>query len=312
MPFICYDPRSEHVNEIGSSTNVKVHCNKKGDNLDEIIVDIRKEVKNENVGLIVDEYDGDDLDEGGVKTLNTIFEGKFWDVFVFLIYQSMEKDREVNKAGKTKKEKKNMFNLLKTMKQVKLNLVMRNPIKINNLIWVAQNFLRKKQTTYQHLIEKKPPKNPTIINERNTEEKEFSRELNQEEPDTSIQFTKSDNMIDDMLSVQEQCVDLKIGLREAFGLSKFPRGSNIYVNKIVNSFKYIASEDTRHYINACNPKLFEVVGDNTQEYSFEKLLTLNFAFKKLNIVNSNSNNKHVLLHFNTITDKILKLFLYIF
>ena len=44
--FICYDPRSALANEIGSSCNVKVHCNKKGEGLSKIIRDINKEVKN--------------------------------------------------------------------------------------------------------------------------------------------------------------------------------------------------------------------------------------------------------------------------
>ena len=310
--FICYDPRTALVNEIRGSTNVKVHCNKEGNKLSEIIKDISKEVKNENVGLIVDEYDSEDLDKVEAETLNTIFEGNFRDAFVFLISQPMEKDREVNKAEKTEKEEKNMFHLLKTMKQVELNLVMRNPIEISNLIWVTQNFLQEQQTVYQHLRKKEPPKNLTILNQRNIEERESGQELNQQPPSSSVQFTKSDNKINDVVNVQEQRSVLKIGLDEAFGLAKFPRGSNVDVNKIVNSFTYIASEDTGHFIKTCNPKLFELAGDNIQDYSFEKLLTLNFVFRKLNIVNSNSNNKHVILHFNTVTDQIPKFLVRVF
>ena len=310
--FICYDPRTALVNEIRGSTNVKVHCNKEGNKLSEIIKDISKDVKSENVGLIVDEYDSEDLDKVEAETLNTIFEGNFRDAFVFLISQPMEKDREVNGAEKTEKEEKNMFHLLKTMKQVELNLVMRNPVEISNLIWVTENFLQEQQTVYQHLRKKEPPKNLTILNQRNIEERESGQELNQQPPSSSVQFTKSDNKIDDVVNVQEQRSVLKIGLDEAFGLAKFPRGSNVDVNKIVNSFTYIASEDTGHFIKTCNPKLFELTGDNIQDYSFEKLLTLNFVFRKLNIVNSNSNNKHVILHFNTVTDQIPKFLVLVF
>ena len=105
---------------------------------------------------------------------------------------------------------------------------------------------------------------------------------------------------------------MKIGGDEAFGLAKLPRGSNDNVSKIVNSFIYIASEKTGHCITGCIPELYGLVGDNTQDYSTEKFLTLNYAFKKLNIVNSNSDNKHVILHFNTITDKIPKFLLCLF
>ena len=88
--------------------------------------------------------------------------------------------------------------------------------------------------------------------------------------------------------------------------------SKVDVNKIVNSFTYIASEDTGHFIKTCNPKIFELAGDNIQDNLFEKLLTLSFVFRKLNIVNSNSNNKHVILHFNTVTDQIPKVLVYVF
>ena len=304
--FICYDPRNALVNEIRGSTNVKVHCNKKGNKLSEIIKNISEEVKNEKLGLIVDEFDSEDLDKREAETLNTLFEGNFRDAFVFIISQPMEKDREVNKAEKTEKEEKNMFHLLKTMKQVELTLVMRNPIEISNLIWVTQNFLQEQWTIYQHLRQKEPPKNSIIMNDRNIEEKKSVQESNQHPPSSSVQFTKSDNKIDDAVNVQEQRSVLKIGLDEAFGLAKFPRGSNVDVNKIVNSFTYIASEDTGHFIKTCNPKIFELAGDNIQDNSFEQLLTLSFVFRKLNIVNSNSNNKHVILHFNTVTDQIPK------
>ena len=304
--FICYDPRSALVNEIRGSTNVKVHCNKEGNKLSEIIKNISEEVKNEKLGLIVDEFDSEDLDKREAETLNTLFEGNFRDAFVFIISQPMEKDREVNKAKKAEKEEKNMFHLLKTMKQVELTLVMRNPIEISNLIWVTQNFLQEQRTIYQHLRQKEPPKNSIIMNDRNIEEKKSVQESNQHPPSSSVQFTKSDNNIDDAVNVQEQRSVLKIGLDEAFGLAKFPRGSNVDVNKIVNSFTYIASEDTGHFIKTCNPKIFELAGDNIQDNSFEKLLTLSFVFRKLNIVNSNSNNKHVILHFNTVTDQIPK------
>ena len=51
-----------------------------------------------------------------------------------------------------------------------------------------------------------------------------------------------------------------------------------------------------------------MVDDNTPSCFFEKLLALNFVLRKLNIVKSNSNNKHVILHFNTKTEKIPTIF----
>ena len=136
--------------------------------------------------------------------------------------------------------------------------------------------------------------------------------MNQQSSDSSVQFTKPDNKIDDEVSVQEQRSVLKIGGEKAFGLAKLPRGSDDNVKKMVKYVACIASEETGHCITGCIPELHEQVGDNTQDYSIEKFLTLNYALKKLKIVKSNSNNKHVILHFNTITDKIPKFLLHLF
>ena len=242
--FVCYDPRSALPNTIRSSLNVKVPCNKERKKLSEIIEGINKEVKDKSVNLIVDEYDSEDLDEEGAELLNSNFEGKFRDAYVFLIPQSMEKERKVRKGEITEKEEKNIFHLLKTMKQVELNLIMRNPIEISNLIWVTQNLLQEQQTIYQHQEEKAPSNSSRILTKTYIEEKESDNELTTS-TDNSAQFSESSYNIVEGVKSQKQLSVLKIGLDEAFGLAKFPRGSNGDVNKIINSFTYMTSEDTR-------------------------------------------------------------------
>ena len=313
--FVCYDPRSALVHEIGSFPNVKVRSNKEGNRLSEIIKDINKEMKNENVNLIVDEYDSEDLDKTEAEILNRFFKGKFREAYVFLIPQSMEKNREVNKTGKTEKEEKNMFHLLETMKEVELNLVMRNPIEISNLIWVTQKFLTEEQTIYEHQEEKETSRKLTIFNERNTEDKQPGRELKAVKSSStrsSAQITKSGDKIAREVTGQEQSSVLKIGIDEAFGLAKVLRVSKDNANKIVNSFAYKASKDTGHFIKTCNPMVFEMAGANTEDYTFEKLFAINYVLRDLNILRSNSNNKHVILHFNTKNDKIAKCLAFVF
>ena len=313
--FVCYDPRSALVHEIGSFPNVKVRCNKEGRKLSEIILEINKEMKNENVNLIVDEYDSEDLDKREAETLNSIFKGKFRQAYVFLIPQSMEKNREVNKTGKTEKEEKNMFHLLETMKEVELNLVMRNPIEINNLIWVTQKLLKEEQTIYQHQEEKQTSRKLTILNRRKLEDKQSGQELKavkSSSTSSSAQITESGNKITRKVTRKNQSSVLKIGIDEAFGLAKFLRGSKDNGNKIVNSFTYIPSKDTGHFIKTCNPKVFEMVGTNTHDYTFEKLFVMNYVLKDLNILKSNSNNRHVILHFNTKNDEIAKCLAFVF
>ena len=313
--FVCYDPRSALVHEIGSLPNVKVRCNKEGRKLSEIIIEINKEMKNENVNLIVDEYDSEDLDKREAETLNSVFKGKFRQAYVFLIPQSMEKNREVNKTGKTEKGEKNMFHLLETMKEVKLNLVMRNPIEINNLIWVTQKLLKEEQTIYQHQEEKQTSRKLTILNRRKLEDKQSGQELKEvksSSTSSSAQITESGNKISRKVTRKDQSSVLKIGIDEAFGLAKFLRGSKDNGNKIVNSFTYIPSKDTGHFIKTYNPKVFEMVGANTHDYTFEKLFVMNYVLKDLNILKSNSNNRHVILHFNTKNDEIAKCLAFVF
>ena len=313
--FICYDPRSALVHETGNFPNAKIRCNKEGIKLSEIIKDINKEIKNENVNLIVDEYDSEDLDKTEAETLNKFFEEKFQEAYVFLIPQSMEKDREVNKKGRKEKVEKNMFNLLTTMNIAELNLIMRNPIKISNLIWVTQTLLKEEQTIYQHLEEKETLTNAAILNEKNREHKQSGEELKAAKTSSissSAQITDSRDKISREVTRQEQPSFLKIGIDEAFGLAKVSRGSKDNASKIVNSFAYIASKDTGHFIEACNSKVFEMVGVSTQDYKFEKLFVINYVLKDLNILKSNPNNKHVILHFNTRNDKIQKYLDFVF
>ena len=54
--------------------------------------------------------------------------------------------------------------------------------------------------------------------------------------------------------------------------------------------------------------MFEVDYGNSENHSFEKFLVLTILFKTLKIKKSNSNNKHVILHFDTSSDEIPKLF----
>ena len=106
---------------------------------------------------------------------------------------------------------------------------------------------------------------------------------------------------------QEQHAVGNFGLEEVFSLAGSPRASKDDVNRIVNRFRYIASKGIGHNVNSSCPKLFEVDFGNTDKGPYEKLFALNCIFRKLNIWNSNSNNKHVILHFNTSTNEIAKL-----
>ena len=84
--------------------------NKKGLHLSHIISNIKKN-HSQKVNFIVDEYDGENLDESEAETLNDMFTNdSLKEAFIMLIVQPIEKERTLNNIQR----KGNMFHLLKT------------------------------------------------------------------------------------------------------------------------------------------------------------------------------------------------------
>ena len=303
--FVCYDSRSELWNEIEGSLKVKLHRNGEGNPLSVIINQKLNETSDiKNINFIIDEFDGEDLDENEARQLNKLFAKECRNAVILLIIQSMEKERITNDVP----EAKNKFDLLETMETEELTLVMRNSVEINNLVRVTEIYLEGEPTIYQyHEIEQNTdrtkkkeklgakPKVATSV-AASIEENSING------PDEGMQANSSRHLENQKLPA--------FGIDEAFGLAQIPRGRNEDKNKIVNRFKYKASKNTGHYIRIEYPKLFEVsVGIN----EFQKILSLKVIFQRLNIKNANANNKHVILHFlDTRTGVIPKLFEIVF
>ena len=315
--FICHDPKSSVLQDIEALPNMKTHGNEEGEKLSKIVTDILNDANSENVNLIVDEYDGESLDKEEAETLNSIFEKKFHNAVVFLLPQSMEKERNSNIREKTAKEEKNRFDLLHNFNRVELNLVMRNSIEINNLIWVTQNFLKEQETMFRHPRVENTSKASTKINKffrfwkkvvspaKTSKEKEaivdtknsVDKSTNKVTQDTREKTSLADKPISD-LKIQDRAVG-NIGLDEAFGFAGIPRASRDDWNRIVNRFRYIPSKGIGHNVKSQCPKLFQVDYANTENQSFENFCALTRTLKELKIKNCNSNNKHVILHFDT-------------
>ena len=369
MYFICSDPKSELLSEIVRSPNVRIHDNKEGKKLSIIVNNILQDTNSKNINIIADEYDGENLDKREAEILNGILEENLQDKVVFLVSQSMEKERNVSIKEKSEKENKNMFHILKTMKQVDLNIAMRNSVQINNLICVTQTFLEGQPTIYQYPRDKDASKDPTCLSEKSSEEVEVSESyskpketnkrnlVNMEKASTSgerngsqVRIQEHQNVrkfedgkvphwnvviekVDDKCTYkstedierkissgdesncdaknQEQGTVRNLELDEVFAVADIPRATTNDKNRIVNRFRYIASTGTGHNVHSCYPKLFEIDFHCSEKDSFEKLFVVNCTFKKLNIWNSNSNNKHAILHFDTSTDEIPKLLAFV-
>ena len=305
--FICYDSKSELSNEISSSCKIQIYHNNKGYKLSEIIKQILSEINNtKNVNFIVDEYDGEDLDEIEGKTLHKVFKEEINDVFVLLAVQPMEKERTANNIL----QRRNRFDLLETMEKEELTLVMRNSVEISNLIRVTQSFLQKEPTIFRYQKEKQA----TNQNKRKTSRviasitpSKSSKAIMDKQPSASIDkqpVLKKPTL--DLSEKQEKAFVGLLAVDEAFEFAEIPRGNDDDKNKIVNRFTYKPSKGTGHKIHVKLPELLELTFDAKE---FQKTLSLKVAFDKLNISNSNAKNKHVVLHFSdTRTNEIRKLF----
>ena len=305
--------------EIKKITKAKIHCNARGKKLSELIIeDILQETNTENVNLFVDEYNGENLDKEEAIRLNLLFDKKFQDATVVLVRQSMEKEPKVISKEKSVKVEKNMFELLeKTMTQADLDLGMRNPIQIPNLISVTQNVLEEEKTEHQYTLKKPALKDLAILKIefavsasifKSKEIVEIASQVeNQDQP--SIRESEDTGKSSSDAKNQTQSAVTNFEPDEDFAIAQLPIASNDDETIIVYQYRYIESTKIGHsIISSDNPELFEVDLQDTGKGSFENLCALTCTFQKLNIVNSDSNNKPVILHFNTSTNEIPELF----
>ena len=150
--YICYDPRSELLSQITENTqkktdaNITLYYNKERRNLSEIVINSRS------------------LE---ASRLNKLFNGSLKQSFVLLNVQPIEKKRVINNTY----QRKNKFDLLKTMELHQLDLVMRNSVEIHNLIKVTMDLLQKQETVfiYPKINESESEvKNDTSMHRNNT------------------------------------------------------------------------------------------------------------------------------------------------
>ena len=284
--YVCYDPRSELLNKMVKTNQEKVTPidNKKGQKLSQIIDDITKEEGPGKINIVIDEYDGEDLDESEAERLNDFFGKVFKELFIVLIVQPIEKRRVINEIPETK----NRFDILeKTMKTYSLERNMRNSVEIHKLIEATKEVLSATETIFTHPKDNEekikesvgvkskgefvPAQVPVSVQDPQEPESEIKRELKgQSEKNSS---------------------NLIMGLDEAQAIKGSPTVDNAGGNRTVSSFSYPKVPKTGHKIKTQNPVLFELGGME----EFHKHLSLLAIFEKI----LNIRNKHVVLHFNT-------------
>ena len=293
--YISYDSRSALLNEIQrNNAKIKIYPDEeeqKGTKLSDMIMDIlnRNEIgsqRNENncknqkkINLIIDEYDGEKLDQLEAIKLNGIiymeYKKIFQDTVILLIAQSMKKERWAN----NKSIDTNRFDLLEQMQRKRLCLVMRNSIQIYNLLEVTKKVLESIATRYD-LQEKKK-------SNTNNNEKGMPRERSAKSFSNRIEFSETA-----MKSSKSQFGASDLELDEAFDYAGTPTADN---REIENRFKYEEATNIRHGGESKLPVLFELY---RYDKEFDKILSLAAVFENLQLASSTANSKHVLLHFN--------------
>ena len=286
--FICYDTRSALIShmtkdEKGSknSKTTLIH-NKEGLNLSVIIKDIleKKEIE-EKVNFVVDEYDGEDLDESEAETLNNMFTNNvsLKDASIVMIAQPIEKERIINNTLR----KTNMFHLLETMKVYKLSLVMRNSTEIHNLVVATREILSKKEIVYVHEEYK------ADLEKKYSQAKFIKKPAERDQVVTEKTLVKSSIRKKDLPKNPEEVTKLRIDEAQAIAGHRTVAADGR--SKTVSKFTYAEANETGHDIYTEKPTLFEI--EDGPE--FQKILNLIAIFEKLNI----RKKEHVVLHFDT-------------
>ena len=340
--YICYDSRSESLDEMTQGaqkadlTNVTLLHNKEGRNLSEIIKCVLQRKKStRKINFVVDEYDGEDLDDTEATNLNKIFNESLKETFILLIVQAIEKKRIINNIL----QNRNRFDLLKGMKLYQLNQVMRNSVEIHNLVKLTTDVFQKQQTVFVYQedskIEKKPktlrfsrgiyvtlksqvhgqktvttsPKTRFDITTKSSskprdphEHLKETREL--DEAKAAPGSVKRIYYEDTHKYSKENPSILKLGLDEALTVVGSIKRTGDEGVKTTNKFLFAAADKIGHKISSKKPSVFEL-GDKSD---FQKILSLIVIFEKRQIQKS----EQVVLHFDTGANEIPNNFLFTF
>ena len=330
--YICYDSRSELLNQMVNVAqnkevaNMTSFHNKERRNLSEIIKDILvKKESTRKVNFIVDEYDGEDLDESEAKSLNEIFNEWLKNMFIVLIVQPIEKKRVINNIP----QKRNKSELLENMKVYQLTRVMRNSVEIHNLVKLTTDVLRKQQTVFIHQEDKKTKSEPKIrvrnesVSAANTVTKSRNpglhitaklpsrrRDVNQYRKEilglNEVKFTpesvKGTRYRDDYS--EENPSIPKLGLDEAQALSEAMTGTSDGGVKTISEFRFAAADKTGHKIRSKKPTFFELGARS----NFQKVISLIAIFEEREIDRS----EQVVHHFDTGSNEIPDIFFFTF
>ena len=317
--YICYDSGSELLSRITkdfhqkTDANITPYHNEERRNLSEIMRDIlQQDESTKRINFVIDEYDGEDLDESEANRLNIVFHESLKQSFILLIAQPIEKERIIFNTH----QGKNRFELLKNMKLYQLNLVMRNSVEIHDLIKVTIDLLQKKKTVFIHHKTNKT-ENGVKMGEPIPRKNELSKPssgISTELPSRKINILEYHNEsssipklgLDEAQAVSESVLETGDGVVTAtkYLVRAVARSFSFGGKKTTTTFHYAAMDKIGHKISTKKPALCEVVAKS----SFQKLICLIAIFEERKI----KTGEHVVLHFDTTTNAIPDIFHFAF
>ena len=337
--FICYDSRSELLDQVTKDaeekgmTNITPFHNAERRNLSEIMKGIlEKNESTKKINFVIDEYDGEDLDESEAKSLNLIFNLSLKQTFIFLIVQPIEKERIIDNI----QQKRNRFELLENMKLYQLNLVMRNSVEIPNLIKLTTDVLQKQKTIFIHkedskmkserqlyrpvskilnvfrgkkIVTKAPELGPDITGELPTKQVDpydypNIPTLGSDETKAVPGSVKGTSYGGSQKYPGENPSIPKLGLDEAQAVSGSVKRAFGEGVKTISKFLFATANKTGHKISSKKPAFFDL----GKKSDSEKILSLIAIFEQRKI----KRGGHAVLHFDTGIKGIPDIFLFVF
>ena len=293
MCFISYDSSSMFTTDIESTVNMKLYRNESALRLSNIINNIKESHPEHKINLVVDEYDGEQLDEIEAIKLNKMFtrDEKFRDSIICLVFEALERERMVNGV----RQRANLLSLLNSMKLKELTYNKRNTLQIHDLVKVSTDVL-KNQTTKVRVPLYKGPDSKTQLGLDNALVKE--RKIEKSCQVSMVQKPKEEKD-DDTDVIENLSKNKKFIFDEASKYFKFPIDVSVVTNEVTTKFRHRESKHSGHSIESEKPNLYEIFHS---EGSAEFLLSLIVVLEEIIFNHFKKIEKYVILHFDVEKD----------
>ena len=293
MCFISYDSSSMFTTDIESTVNMKLYRNESALRLSNIINNIKESHPEHKINLVVDEYDGEQLDEIEAIKLNKMFtrDEKFRDSIICLVFEALERERMVNGV----RQRANLLSLLNSMKLKELTYNKRNTLQIHDLVKVSTDVL-KNQTTKVRVPLYKGPDSKTQLGLDNALVKE--RKIEKSGQVSMVQKPKEEKD-DDTDVIENLSKNKKFIFDEASKYFKFPIDVSVVTNEVTTKFRHRESKHSGHSIESEKPNLYEIFHS---EGSAEFLLSLIVVLEEIIFNHFKKIEKYVILHFDVEKD----------